>query len=580
MSDMDHPSTLGSTRLGFADERDVDLFVQMLEKFEGNELTPDEWRAFRLVNGVYGQRQPDVTMIRVKIPSGILTAPQLNALADVAERWANGKGHITTRQNIQYHFVKMSEADEVLYHLANVGLTTREACGNAVRNVTQCPFAGVSHTEVFDSNPYAEAVTRFLLRGKWSASLPRKFKIAFGGCCETDCIGAAFHDIGFFPRIRDGQRGFRVVIGGGLSTLRRNAFEAYAFLPAEQINEVSEAVVRVFHRTGDRKHRHKARLKFVIDKLGKDGFLKELNEELDKVRAEGGRPLVLPPPPPELKVKLNPVRAPRPGAAAFFEKNVRTQRQEGFNAVTVKVTLGDLTTSQFRALAGLAQKYSAEEELRLTIEQNLVFRYVKTADLPGLHADLVDIGLADVGPLGVLDVLSCPGAMSCKLAVTQSRGLASYVQEHLEARPEVTAKAEKLVIKASGCPNSCGQHHVAGIGFQGGVKKVGGKALPLYHVYIGGYLGPEAATFGRIGAKIPARRAGVFVERLINLYEQHKLPGEDPNVFLARVDISLVKAAVADLTEIDESTATPEDFVDLGETRAFEVDLQEGECAA
>jgi sulfite reductase (ferredoxin) len=246
MSAMDHPSALGPTRLGFSDEKDVDLFVSTLEKFERGEMTPDEWRAFRLINGVYGQRQPDVTMIRVKIPQGILTVPQLNALADVAEKWANGKGHITTRQNIQYHFVQMSQADDVLYHLAATGLTTREACGNSVRNITQDPYAGVDANEVFDPSPYAEAETRFLLRGPWSAGLPRKFKIAFGGTPNEDRIGGAFHDIGFSARIKDGRRGFRVVIGGGLSTLRRNAILAHEFLPAEELNEVSEAVVRVF----------------------------------------------------------------------------------------------------------------------------------------------------------------------------------------------------------------------------------------------------------------------------------------------------------------------------------------------
>lgn len=580
MSEMDRSSTQGNGRLGFARETDVDLFVETLAKFERGELTPDQWRGFRLLNGVYGQRQEDVTMLRIKFPQGIMTVPQIEASADIAEKYSNGKAHITTRQNLQFHFVKWADADKALYELAAVGATSKEACGNAVRNITQCPYAGISATEPFDTTPYAEALTRFLLRGAWSSALPRKFKIAFSGCCEFDCIGGAFHDIGYSSRIKDGVRGFRMIVGGGLSTLRRNAILVHEFIPAEEIFEASEAVVRVFHRTGDRKHRHKARLKFVIDKLKPEGFIAEYQKERENVRNEGGRPFSLGEPQPPLRIKFNQPRAPRPDAWRFTQKNVRSQRQPGYSAVTVRIPLGDATVAQLRALAVMAKTYSAEEELRLTVEQNLVFRFVRNEDVPALHADLAEAGLAAVGPLTIVDATSCPGTMSCKLAVTSSRGITEIIQTFLEARPDLVAKAEKLSIKSSGCPNSCGQHHVAGIGFQGGVKKVGGKALPYYHVYIGGVLRAESASFGRLAFKLPGRRVGAALEKLIELYDQDKNIGEDPNEFFARVDLARVKTVLGNLTEIDEATAQPEDFIDLGELKAFEVELQEGECAA
>src|SRR5438132_1100783 len=292
--------TLGPTRLGFADEKDLDAFVAMLGKFERGEITPDAWKAFRLVNGVYSQRQEgDAMMVRVKIPQGVLTPAQLRALAEVAERWSTGRGHLTTRQNLQLHFVKLADTTEALRVLADAGLTTREACGNSVRNVTTCPYAGASALEPFDPTPYAEAVTRDLLRGPLSSSLPRKFKIAFGGCCGTDCVGASFNDIGFLARVRDGVPGFRVTLGGGLSTLRRAGILAHEFAPASEAVEIAEAVVRVFNQTGDRKHKHKARLKFVVDKLGPDRFLALYRAEREALRAEGGRPVrELPAPPP------------------------------------------------------------------------------------------------------------------------------------------------------------------------------------------------------------------------------------------------------------------------------------------
>src|SRR5437016_3805451 len=374
--------TLGPTRLGFADEKDLDAFISMLGKFERGEISADAWKQFRLVNGVYSQRQEgDAMMVRVKIPQGVLTPAQLRALADVAERYSTGRWHITTRQNVQFHFVHLAETDDALRVLADAGLTTREACGNSVRNVTACPYAGASALEPFDITPYAEAVTRHLLRGPLSASLPRKFKIAFGGCCGYDCVGASFNDIGFLARVRDGKPGFRVTIAGGLSTLRRAGIVAHEFAPAEDAIDVCEAVVRVFHRTGDRQHRHRARLKFVVEKLGPEEFLRQYFEERKAVPARPLAPLAAALP----RARRNPrERRPLPGLEEFARNNVRGQRDPDFVAVTVRLPLGDLNTAQFRALAEIAEEFSEEREVRTTVEQNVLLRFVRRAHLASL----------------------------------------------------------------------------------------------------------------------------------------------------------------------------------------------------
>jgi len=562
--------TLGPARLGFADEKDLDAFVAMLGKFERGEISADAWKQFRLVNGVYSQRQEgDAMMVRVKIPQGVLTPAQLRALADVAERLSTGRGHITTRQNVQFHFVHLAQTDDALRVLAEAGLTTREACGNSVRNVTACPYAGASGLEPFDTTPYAEAVTRHLLRGPLSSSLPRKFKIAFGGCCGFDCVGASFNDIGFLARERNGRPGFRVTVAGGLSTLRRTGILAHDFAPAEEVVDICEAVVRLFNRTGDRQHRHRARLKFVVEKLGAEEFLRQYHEERASVPP---RP-VSPGPPGALRPVPTPCRrSPHPGFEEFVRTNVRPQRDPELAAVAIRIPLGDLTAAQFHALADIAEEFSAERELRTTVEQNALLRFVGRSHLASLHAALAAAGLARPGALSISDVVSCPGAYSCRLAVTQSRGMADALTTALADR------GESLPIKISGCPNGCGQHYVAGIGLQGSVRKVDGRAVPQYHLYVGGELGAEQARFGRLAAKVPARKVPEAVRRLADLGAREASPGESAAQVLGRLSPQRVSEVLADLEPLDHPA--PEDFVDLGEQKAFEVQTTEGECAA
>jgi sulfite reductase (NADPH) hemoprotein beta-component len=605
------PAPTAPARASFSDPRDLDEFLAILAKIERGEIGAEAWRQVRLLHGTYGQRQADAHMQRVKIPQGVLSAGQLEALADVAEAHGRGFVHVTTRQNVQLHFVTARGAEAAIRRIAEAGITTREACGNSVRNVTACPLAGVAADEVFDPTPYAEAFTRHFLRHPLSSSLPRKFKVAFEGCPE-DHAAAAIHDLGFVARrLPDGRRGFLVRAGGGTSTVPVSAQVLVELLPAGELLELSEAVVRVFHRLGDRVHRHANRMKFLVRKLGFEGFRLEVEAERARVRAEGAPRLPFdaerppgelppqgahPPPPaadaiaarvraqvprgPGIVPPVRPDLAPQAAAlAAFVRTNVRPQRQPGYVVVEVVLPLGDVTAAQLRAVADLAGAHG-DGSVRLTREQDLVLRWVRREDVSALYAGLAAAGLGRSGAGTAARVTSCPGAESCKLAVTQSRGLGRLLEAHLRAHPELVADAPGLDLKVSGCPNGCGQHHVAAIGFQGSARKVGGQAVPQYFVLLGGGLGPDGARFGRLAAKIPARRVPAALERLVALYRAERAEGEDAPAFFARVDPARARAALADLAEIMPGTLTPKDLVDLGERIVFRPQAGEGECAA
>lgn len=607
-------TTMGRARLSFASEADIDEFADTLSRFESGEIGPDQWRAFRLVRGTYGQRQAeDAQMLRVKIPQGLLTSRQMHALAEVSERYSRGWSHITTRQNIQMHFLKLHDVETVMRRLAEDGLTTREACGNSVRNITACPWAGVAADEAFDVTPYSEALTRYFLRHRLSGSLPRKFKIAFEGCVEDHAL-TAIHDIGWQARVRDidGRpvRGFRVIAGGGTATMCRDAGELHAFLPVEQMLGSAEAILRVFHRLGDYKHKQRNRMKFLIKSIGWDRFRAEYERELDGVRVEGtprlpfdpaAPPEEAPPdwqrptPPSMAEIAgrvlaqattgpgIHPERRPAltvldADFAGWQRRNVRPQRQAGYAAVTVTLPLGDLTSEQFRVMALLAQSFG-DGTARVTIDQDLVLRWIPIERTEDVYRRLAAAGLGR-GETGLpTNVTSCPGAESCRLAVTQSRGLGRTLHDALEARPDLAAAAPGLVVKMSGCPNGCGQHHVAGIGFQGSIRKLGGRAVPQYFVMVGGGPTPDGVAFGRLAAKIPARRGPAAVERLIGLYQRDRRDNEAPTAFFQRVALDDVKATLHDLEALTEETATPEDFIDLGETAAYAPEVLDGECS-
>ena len=616
MTVIDDVKTLGRARLSFADAGEIDEFVATLERFERGEVGPDVWRAFRLTRGTYGQRQAgDVQMLRVKIPQGILDGAQLRALADVAERYSRGFGHVTTRQNLQLHFLKLHDVEAVMRRLGEAGLTTREACGNAVRNVTACPYAGVAADEAFDVTPYAEALTRHLLRHPLSSSLPRKFKIAFEGCAEDHAL-TAINDIGFRARLAldagTPRRGFRVTVGGGTSTLSTTGSELAEFVPAGEILAVAEAIVRLFHRLGDYQHKQRNRMKFLIRSMGWDAWRAEFESTLVDVRAAGapllpfdpdrppveGAPRWPRPSPPSLeevaeRAASAHVRGPgltpavvgralpmsNGSYASWTRTNVRPQRQTGYAVTTVTLPLGDVTGAQLRLLADLAHTLG-DGSVRTSHDQNLVLRWIKTDDLPEIHRRLDAAGLGLPGAGSLADVTSCPGAEACRLAVTQSRGLGRRLAEHLQARPELVGSVPGLNVKISGCPNGCGQHHVAGLGLQGSVRKVGDRVIPQYFLMIGGGVDQERAHFGRLAAKIPVRRVPEAVERLAALCAAERSDDEPADAFFRRVDLARIKAVLADLERLAPEDALPTDFVDLGEDGEFKLATQEGECSA
>ena len=613
-----HVTTLGRAHLGFADAADVTRFVDTLERYERGEIDADAWRAFRLVHGTYGQRQEGtLAMLRAKIPQGILTVPQINAIADVADEYSRGFAHITTRQNFQLHFLELSEVGAAMQKLADVGMTTKEACGNSVRNITTSPTAGIAADEVFDVTPYADALTRFLLRHPLSSSLPRKFKIAFTGGGKDHAF-AAINDIGWHAAREHGEatgrHGFRVTVGGGTALWSQSGKELFAFLPANDSFAVAEALLRVFHARGDREHRKKNRMKFLIKQMGWDAFKAAVEEQLEIVRHDGqvrtlpfdpeNPPEETAPPAPadsnakpdlrELDAFLVPDAPHGPGLVPsflptvgdargerFFRTNVQPQKQAGYSAVTVTVPLGDLSSGRLRALAWLALAFG-DGQVRTTIGQNLLFRWVRTERVADLYAGLQRIGLANPDPDSLGDVTSCPGAESCKLAVTQSRGLARVLNETVQ-NDRALLDSAPVIVKISGCPNGCGLHHVAGLGFQGGLRKIDGRPVPQYHVLVGGSgggAGGESARFGRLVAKIPARKVAAATRRLLELYKSQGNGGESVSEFLARAPLPLLKSTIADLEKMDEKDATAEDFIDLGETQAFAPETTEGECVA
>jgi sulfite reductase beta subunit-like hemoprotein len=555
----------------------VDTFVEKLALFESGKISSEEFRAFRLLRGVYGQRQTDVQMVRVKIPFGRLFPLQLEALATVADRFSRGYGHVTTRQNVQFHFVKMSEAEAALRVLDEAGLTTREACGNSVRTVTACEIASVCEGAAFDVTPYAEAVTRMLLRHPLSSSLPRKFKIAFSGC-GSDCAMGAINDLGFLAQVQNGERGFKVLAAGGLSTTPQAAIVLHDFVRAGEISRVAETVVRMFHAMGNRENKHRARLKYVLRKLGEGGFRQEYARRRAEVDAEALAEIVEAPQPrttPAAAVLEE--SAPRaPGYLAWKASAVFTQKQAGYAAVYVRLPLGDVTSTQLRALGELATRFG-DGSVILSIDQNLVLPWVDSRSLPAIHRALVGLDLAELDRGTARDVTSCPGAETCNLAVTGSRSLGRAIGEKLEGEELHALRAfAKTTIKISGCPNSCGQHHVADLGFHGAVKNANGVAVPMYQLHLGGGVDANGARFGRQVVKIIARRVPDAVVALLELFESDAKAGEAPAAFFQRVDAKRVVEALGPLL----GPALPGEETDIGESQGFQVAIGAGECAA
>ena len=575
----------------YARPEDVEEFVRVLEAFERGELSAADFRAYRLTRGVYGQRQTDVQMLRVKFPGGIMSAEALRVAADVAgDLTAWKKGHVTTRQNIQFHNVRLSDASAAMARFADAGVTTVEACGNTVRNITACPFAGVSPTEPFDVTPYFQATVRMCLRAPWANDLPRKFKVAFEGCTHEDHAQTAINDVGMRAKIRDGVRGFEVFVAGGLSTSPRPGHRLHDFVPADELLGRIEAIVRLFGIHGNRKNKARARLKYVMKKLKPEGFVAAYEVEVGKIRAEGRLVQAIELPPEESAPAANPAALTGPAAAEddadyrAWLRCVDPQKQSGFATVTVKLHRGDVSAAQFRALAGIVETFS-DGTLRTGNRQNLMIRWVRTEALPHLYRALEAIELADVGANTIHDIVSCPGADTCNLAVTSSMGLAAHLTRFLKkpgASAESVELAREVDIKISGCPNSCGQHHVAAIGFHGTVRHIGnGRQVPEYQLHLGGGFDDDGVRFAKHIVKIPAQRSGEALLALLDLYRDEREEGEEPRAFFRRVTKDEVIAALGDnVLASDFSNIRDEDLKDLGKDDTFAVAIGDGECAA
>ena len=600
-------------RPSFADAREIDAFVETLGRFERREIDADQWRAYRVARGAYGQRQEGVHMLRVKVPQGVLDAAQLRAIADAAARWSRGYGHVTTRQNVQLHFLRPADLEPAMRRLAEAGVTTSGAGGNAVRNVVACPLAGVSADELFDPTPYAEAMTRHFLRHPLGDALPRKFKIAFEGCAH-DHVATPIQDLGFRARVRDEdgvpRRGFAVTVAGGTSSLCTSGSALVDFLPAGDVLALAEAVIRVFHARGDRVNKHRNRLKFLVRELGLDAFRALVEAELARVRAAGAprlsfdperppeerapvqaRPeasapaqiaarVAAAPPrgpgePPAIRTSLDPTPA---ALEAFRTTNVVAQRQPGRFAVKVALPQGDITAPQLEVLAELAAAYG-DGGVRLTSQGHLVLRWIAAGDVAPLFARLAAAGLARDGAGSAADVVACPGADVCRLAVTRTRGVARLVEERVREELDTGALAARLPVHVSGCPNGCSQHHLAAIGLQGSARKLGGRAVPQYFVLVGGGVGGGGAEFGKLAGKVPARRIPEAVARLTALYLAERRPDEEAGPFFARA-FDLARQAIAPLEPLGLEDARPDDFVEPGSAEDFQPATQAGECAA
>ncbi|MGA7704155.1 MAG: nitrite/sulfite reductase [Solirubrobacteraceae bacterium] len=578
--------------------REYDDFKTEATKFLAGGTPEDEFIKFRLKQGVYGQRQPDVQMIRTKLPFGGITPEQMDKFADVVEKYAPlNKGHVTTRQNIQLHHIPLPEAEKAIRELGEAGLSSREGCGNTVRNVTGDPWAGVAKDELFDLTPYAGAYVRYFVRHPTTQGMPRKIKTSFDGSPRDRAI-SGIHDIAFRARIKkpthpDGKevRGAEMLVGGGTSIMPRIAPALYDFVELDNGDylKISEAVFRIFDRQDWlRVNRARARIKVFVDKFGIDELRNQVEEEL-KGEWVGERDFSI-----EHRLFLDDERegAPAPPASygspngdssefeRFREANVAPQKQEGFVTVEVKIIRGDLTPEQFRGLGQIMRDY-AGGYARTTVQQNLVLRWVREESVYDVWRALSELDLGGAGSREIGDVVSCPGTDSCKLGITSSMGLNKAIEERIEQMNITDPLTRKIHIKMSGCPNGCGQHHLGAIGFYGASIKVGEHTIPAYIPHMGGVWEGGEVKFGqRLKLRLPSKRAPEAVERWIRHYEANRNEGEEWGAFVERVGTPELEGLVKELSlPVDFGLETMNTFIDWNRDVPFQVIRGEGECA-
>jgi len=566
--------------------------------FVAGERENTEFTPFRLKQGVYGQRQVDVQMIRVKIPGGIITTEAMDALGDFATEYAPlGKGHITTRENFQFHHIPLDQCPDALRLLGAAGLSTREACGNVVRNVVGAPTSGVCASEIFDPTPYLAAFVRFAVRHPLTQAFPRKFKSAFTGCDDHDHVAAAIQDLTYVSQIRveDGveKRGFKVFVGGGTSIMPRLAKPLYEFLPEEDFLRLALAIFTVFNNADMlRKNRMMARLKVLIDRIGLDEFKTLVEAELENIGSVDPKPFMnveemMRETPPALAA--NSANGSNGGGdyAEWRKTNVEAQKQEGYYVVHVKPERGNISASQFHGLADIMRKYTGGRA-RTSQEQNLALRFIPEHMLHDVWDALTEIGLAEANAHSISNVVSCPGTDSCKLGITSSMGLAGALKQEIESWDGLLQDegVNDIRIKMSGCPNGCGLHHIANIGFHGAATKgADGEQIPAYEMFLGGNYGDVNVQDSRIGTriprvKVPAKSVPGVLKHVVNYYKDNRNDGEKFNQFLDRVGLEEL-TEVAEKAQLAVADAAPgsDMYVDWERTNLYKLERGEGECA-
>jgi len=596
---------------GWASE--IDDFESQLQLRSQGKLDEKVFAETRLRRGVYGQRYdngqrhdgiaeatlafadlptkgPETLwdapgMQRIKIPGGGVTPEQLEVLADCAEEYSDGILHVTTRQDFQLHYVHIEDTPDMMRRLAAVGITTREACGNSVRNVTACPRAGVCKTETFDVSPYARALMEFMLGHPDVQDFGRKFKPAFSGCEHEACGLIQLHDAGWLAREKDGKRGFKVVVGGGLGPVPHQAKLLSEFTPEEEFLKEMQAVARVFARLGEKKNRGRARIKFLVAKLGIEEFRRLVEAEKKTIPHDPRHTAFLDDMP---RTQGEPARLPAPlppgehsdAFKTWYATNIYHQRQAGYSLVTIALPLGDMTSNQTRALVEIARKYSGDN-IRTTVEQNMVLRFVSSEDLPALYEALDAAGLASPGAGSIIDVTSCPGTDTCKLGIAASRGLAGELRNRLGAKSASLPQAIKdLKIKVSGCFNSCGQHHVADIGFYGNSRKIDGRTVPHFQVILGGQWTENAGSYGLAVGSVPSKAIPEAVEALTEGYVQGREPNESFQSWMARIGKRNAREIIKPFMKVPAYVDGPDFYSDWSDVREFTIgDLGVGECA-
>ncbi|MEE4377274.1 MAG: nitrite/sulfite reductase, partial [Candidatus Competibacteraceae bacterium] len=568
--------------------REIDMFETQLELKQQGKIEDKLFAETRLRRGVYGQRYdngqrhdgiahqrlsfpsgeltkgPETLwdapgMMRIKIPFGGLNPEQMDVLADLAEEYSDGISHVTTRQDIQLHFLHIEDTPDLMRRLAAVGITTREACGNSVRNVTACPIAGVCHGESFDVTPYSKACAQFLLGHPDVQDFGRKFKVAFSGCKENACGLVNMHDLGYIARTRviDGveRRGFELYVGGGLGAVPYEAKLFDEFVPEEEILPLAQAISRVFARLGEKRNRGRARIKFLIAKLGIDQFRELVLAERETLPHDPAWTSYLQELPAYGEQPLKPAQAldstvVDPAFSAWRKTNVYAQKQPGYAVATVTLPLGDITSWQFRQLADIARRYVGDT-VRTTVDQNIVLRWVPEADLPALYQELQAIHLGDAGAGTLLDVTACPGTDTCKLGIASSRGLAAELSKRLAAKADqIDDTIKDLHIKLSGCFNACGQHHLADLGFYGVSRKVGNTTVPHFRVVLGGQWSENAGSYGVTIGAVPSKRIPDFIDRLTDQYLAERLENEPFKDYTKRIGKKALKVLVDEMAVV------------------------------